>query len=109
MMRTTRRQKYRVPQALVRYLCGFDKTLVIRRVMETLVEMDIEADGFVRFQNKEGEMEESKAEHLVALGQEIVDIGLERTLFEALWSRIHQWRWRGWKNYGCNSQRSSKL
>ena len=75
-MRMSRKQKYRVPEALVRYLWNFPDPLTVRRVVETLLDMDIRPDGFVHFRQEKSGMEENDAEHLVALTHEIVKTGL---------------------------------
>ena len=54
-MRATREEKYRVPEALVRYLCGFPTPEIVERVVRYLRAMQFTPYNELRFLDFEGE------------------------------------------------------
>ncbi len=49
-MHFSREKKYRIPENLIRYLCGFPDPDVMRCVADTLYQLQIRAQGHVSFE-----------------------------------------------------------
>ena len=61
-MKFGKRKKYRVPEALVRYLCGFPEAHVVREIAWNLRKMGWDPEGKVQFQTDRlsGDVEEDE-------------------------------------------------
>ena len=70
-MKFGKRKKYRVPEALVRYLCGFPEAHVVREIAWNLRKMGWDPEGKVQFQTDRlsGDVEED--EMLMSVAKEL--------------------------------------
>jgi hypothetical protein len=61
-MHFSREKKYRIPENLIRYLCGFPDPDVVRCVADTLYRLQIRAPGHVSFEGLDDNEEANRTE-----------------------------------------------